>query len=161
MAAKNEHATGPLHAELTLSRVFAAPRELVFKVWTDPAHLARWWGPSMFTTPVCRADARPGGELYIVMRSPQGDEYPMQGVYQEVVRPERLVFTSIAFDGAGGVLLEGLTTITFEKQGGKTRLTMHTAMTGKTPHAAGPLAGMEPGWQQTLDRLGAYVIGMA
>ena len=161
MAAKNEHATEPLHAELTLTRVFDAPRELVFEVWTDPAHLARWWGPAMFTTSECRADARPGGELYIVMRSPQGDEYPLKGVYQEVLRPERLVFTSIALDGTGGVLLEGLTTVTFTEHRGKTEVTVHTAMTGKTPAATGPLAGMEPGWQQTLDRLGAYLIKAA
>ena len=161
MTARDEHVSGPLHAELTLTRVFDAPRELVFKVWTDPAHLARWWGPAMFTAPVCRVDARPGGELYIVMRSPHGDEYPMKGVFQEVVRPERLVFTSIALDGAGNVLLEGLNTITFEEQAGKTKLTMHTAMTGKTPAARGPLAGMEPGWQQTLDRLGVYLIKAA
>jgi uncharacterized protein YndB with AHSA1/START domain len=161
MTARDEHATGPLHAELTLTRVFDAPRELVFQVWTDSAHLARWWGPAMFTSPVCRVDARPGGELYIVMRSPQGDEYPMKGVFQEVVRPERLVFTSIALDGAGNVLLEGLNTITFEEQAGKTKLTMHTAMTGKTPAARGPLAGMGPGWQQTLDRLGVYLIKAA
>lgn len=158
MAARNESGAGLPHAELTLTRVFDAPRELVFKVWTDPAHLARWWGPAMFTISECRADARPGGELYIVMRSPQGDEYPLKGVYQEVLRPERLVFTSIALDGTGGVLLEGLTTVTFAEHRGKTEVTVHTAMTGKTPAAAGPLAGMEPGWQQTLDRLGAYLI---
>lgn len=157
MAAKNEPTTGPQQAELTLSRVFDAPRELVFDVWTDPKHLARWWGPELFTTPVCRVDARPGGELYIVMRGPDGQEYPMKGIYQEVRRPERLSFTNQAMDGSGVLLLEGTTTVDFAAQGGKTRVTVHTVMRAKAPQAGFALAGMEPGWNQTLDRLGTYL----
>lgn len=161
MAAKNEPTTGPQQAELTLSRVFDAPRELVFDVWTDAKHLARWWGPDMFTTPVCRVDARPGGELYIVMRGPDGQDYPMKGIYQEVLRPERLSFTNQAMDGSGVVLLEGTTTVDFAALGGKTRVTVHTVMRAKVPQGAFALAGMEPGWNQTLDRLGAYLGGIA
>lgn len=157
MAARNEHATGPQQAELTLTRVFDAPRELVFDTWTDPKHLARWWGPDMFTTPICRVDARPGGEFYIVMRGPDGQDYPMKGVYQEVVRPERLSFTNLALDGSGVVLLEGTTTASFKVEGGKTRVTVYTMMRAKVPQAAAALAGMEPGWNQTLDRLGVYL----
>lgn len=157
MAAKNEQAAGSPQAELTLTRVFDAPRELVFDVWTDPKHLMQWWGPEKFTTPVCRVDARPGGELYIVMRGPDGQDYPMKGVYQEVRRPERLSFTNIALDGKGVELLEGMTTVTFAPEGGKTRVTVHTVMRGKVPQAAFALAGMEPGWNQTLDRLGSYL----
>jgi len=157
MAARDEQAAAPQQAELTLTRVFDAPRELVFDVWTDPKHLAQWWGPEMFTTPVCRVDARPGGELYIVMRGPDGQDYPMKGVYQEARRPERLSFTNQALDGSGTVLLEGMTTVTFVAEGAKTRVTVHTVMRGKVPQAAFALAGMEPGWNQTLDRLGGYL----
>ncbi|HEU5397896.1 MAG TPA: SRPBCC domain-containing protein [Gammaproteobacteria bacterium] len=157
MAARNEHPTGPQQAELTLTRIFDAPRELVFDVWTDPKHLAQWWGPEMFTTPVCRVDARPGGELYIVMHGPDGQDYPMKGVFEEVRRPERLSFTNQAMDGSGVVLLEGKTAVSFEALGSKTRVTVHTVMRAKVPQAAFALAGMEPGWNQTLDRLGTYV----
>ena len=157
MAARNEPTAGPQQAELTLTRIFDAPRELVFDVWTDPKHLARWWGPELFTAPVCRVDARPGGELYIVMRGPDGQDYPMKGVYQEVRRPERLSFTNQAMDGSGVVLLEGTTTVDFAALGAKTRVTVHTLMRAQVPQAAFALAGMEPGWNQTLDRLGAHL----
>lgn len=157
MAARDEQTAGPQQAELTLTRVFNAPRELVFDVWTDPKHLAQWWGPDCFTNPVCRVDARPGGELYIVMRSPDGQDYPMKGVFQELRRPVRLSFTNRALDGNGVELLEGITTVSFEAEGGKTRVTVHTVMRAKIPQAAAALAGMEPGWNQTLDGLDTYL----
>ena len=87
--------------ELVLTRVFDAPRELVFKAWTDAKRVAQWWGPHQFTNPVCELDARPGGAIRIHMRGPDGTVYPMTGVYQEVVEPERIVFTSAALDAAG------------------------------------------------------------
>jgi len=65
--------------QLVLTRVFDAPRELVFKVWTDPKHVARWWGPHRFTNPVCELDLRPGGAILIHMRGPDGVVYPMTG----------------------------------------------------------------------------------
>ena len=77
--------------ELVITRILDAPRELVFNVWTDPKHLAQWWGPRGFTNPVCEVDPHPGGAIRIHMRGPNGAVHPMTGVYQEVVRPERLV----------------------------------------------------------------------
>jgi len=68
--------------ELVLTRVFDAPRELVFKAWTDPKHVAQWWGPHGFTNPVCELDLRPGGAILIHMRGPDGVVYPMTGTYQ-------------------------------------------------------------------------------
>ena len=79
--------------EFCIARVIHAPRPLVFDAWTDPAHLARWWGPSGFTNPVCEMDVRPGGAHRIVMRSPEGVAYPIKGTFIEVVTPERLVMT--------------------------------------------------------------------
>lgn len=146
-----------LERELTLTRTLAAPRELVFKAWTDPEHLARWWGPAGFTNPVCQVDLRPGGALYIVMRGPDGNDYPMKATFTEVVPPERLVFSSAAVDAAGNSQLEGVTSISFADFGGKTRLTVHTRMKGLVPEAKFMLAGMEPGWNQSLDRLTAEV----
>jgi uncharacterized protein YndB with AHSA1/START domain len=87
--------------EVVITRVFDAPRGLVFKAWTDPKHMAQWWGPRGFTNPICELDARVGGAWRIVMRSPAGIEYPCGGVYREIVEPERLVFTNIATDNDG------------------------------------------------------------
>jgi uncharacterized protein YndB with AHSA1/START domain len=71
--------------ELVITRTFDAPRELVFKAWIDPKHLAQWWGPKYFTNPVCEVDARPGGSLLIHMAGPDGTIYPMRGVFNERV----------------------------------------------------------------------------
>ncbi len=143
--------------ELALTRVFDAPRELVFKVWTDPKHVAQWWGPRGFTNPVCELDLRPGGAILIHMRSPDGIVYPMTGVFQEVVPPERLVFTSAALDSDGNPMFEVLTTVTFAEEGGKTKQILRARVIKKTAQAAPYLAGMEQGWTQSLERLAAYV----
>ena len=141
------------HGELTLVRVFNAPRELVFKAWTDPKHLAQWWGPSNFTNPVCQVDPTPGGAIFIVMRAPDGTEHPMSGVFQEVVAPERLVFSNNALAGDGSYLLEGLTKVYFEDHEGKTKMTLETAVVGLVEMAAQMIEGMETGWSQSLVRL--------
>src|ERR1700730_7092158 len=94
MAPKVEPARESAERELKITRVFDAPREMVFKAWTDPKLLAQWWGPKGFTNPVCELDVRPGGAIRVHMRGPDGTVYPMTGVYQEVVEPERIVFTS-------------------------------------------------------------------
>jgi uncharacterized protein YndB with AHSA1/START domain len=147
-------ATNPLERELTITRVFDAPRELVFAAWTEPAHLKRWWGPNGFTTPACDVDLRVGGSWKIVMRFPDGvNEHIMQAVYREIVPPERIVFTNVALDKDGNRLLEGLTSVTLEDLGGKTKLTLQTRMTGLVPYADRMLEGMETGWSQTLERL--------
>jgi len=154
-------ATGSFKAneeqELVLTRVFDAPRELVFKVWTDPKHVARWWGPHRFTNPVCELDLRPGGAILIHMRGPDGTVYPMTGVYQEILRPERLVFTSSALDASGNPMFEILTTVTFAEENGKTKQILRARVIKRTAQAAPYLAGMEAGWTQSLERLAAYI----
>jgi uncharacterized protein YndB with AHSA1/START domain len=144
--------------ELVITRILDAPRELVFEAWTGPKHMAQWFGPRKFTTPVCELDPRPGGAILIHMRGPDGTVYPMTGVYHEVVRPERLVYMSWV-PNKEKPLFEILTTVTFAEQGGKTKLTMHAKVLKSTPEAAPMLAGMEEGWKQTLDRLGEHVGG--
>ena len=116
--------TEQTNRELTLTRVLEAPRERVFKAWTDPKLLMQWWGPRGFSTPVAELDVQPGGALNIVMEDTdglieKGSRYPMDGVFQEVVEPERLVYTSNAVMD-GKPVLETLTTVTFEEQEGKT-----------------------------------------
>jgi uncharacterized protein YndB with AHSA1/START domain len=157
MPARNDPAAVTATREVTLTRTFNAPRAVVFRAWTDPKHMANWWGPHHFTNPVCELDVRPGGRIYIVMRAPDGTEYPMRGEFREVVEPERLVFFSYAEDRDGTVHLESLTTVTFADQDGKTLLTVHANAVGFTPQAPMMLGGMELGWTQSLDRLAAVV----
>ena len=147
----------PADRELVFTRVLSAPRSRVFKAWTDPKHVAPWWGPHGFTNPVCELDARPGGAIRIHMCGPDGTVYPMTGVYQEIVEPERLVFTSAALDKEGNPLFEVLNTVTFAEQGGKTTQTSRARAVKATAEAAPYLEGMEAGWTQSLERLEAYV----
>jgi len=142
---------------VTLTRIYDAPRELVWRAWTDPKHVAQWFGPKHFTSSVPQLDLRIGGALRIVMHGPDGNDYPMKGVFKEIVPPERLVFSSIAVDKDGNHLLEGETTVILEDAGGKTRLTLHTYAKGLVRIASQMLAGMEAGWSQSLDKLQVLV----
>ena len=143
--------------EVTLTRIFDAPRSLVFEAWTDPVHMAKWWGPESFTNPVCELDTRPGGKIRIDMRAPDGIVYPMIGTFHEIEKPERLVFTTVAQDHKGNALLEGRTTVTFEDLGAKTKITVQSSAIGIAAGAAEMLKGMEYGWTQSLVRLEALV----
>ena len=145
--------------EVTLTRVFDAPVELVWAAWTDPRHMAQWWGPKSFTNPVCELDLRPGGAIRIHMRAPDGTVYPMTGTFEEIVPPKRLVFTSVARDLDGKPLLEGHNIITFEDVGGKTKVTVQSRAVGLVPIAPQMLAGMEAGWTQSLEKLAGLVEG--
>ncbi|MGC1464944.1 MAG: SRPBCC domain-containing protein [Pseudolabrys sp.] len=142
---------------VTIKRTFDAPRALVWTCWTYPKHMAQWFGPQHFTNPVCELDVRPGGALRIVMRTPDGAEYPMKGTFREVVPNERLAFSNIAVDKDGNHLLEGETTVTFAEQGGKTTLTLTAHAVGLVSLAPQMLAGMEAGWTQSIDKLEALV----
>jgi uncharacterized protein YndB with AHSA1/START domain len=157
MDTRSSRAVDAAARELVLTRVFDAPRSLVFKVWTEPNHVAHWWGPNGFTNPVCELDLRPAGAIHIDMRGPDGTVYPMTGFYQEIVEPELLVFTASALDVEGHPLFEVLTTVTFAEQGAKTTLTMHARVVTATPEAAPHIAGMQEGWTQSLERLGEYL----
>jgi uncharacterized protein YndB with AHSA1/START domain/pimeloyl-ACP methyl ester carboxylesterase len=148
--------------ELVITRDFAAPRELVFAAWTDPRNVARWWGPKGFTNPRCEVDARPGGALLIHMRSPEGVIVPVRGTFLEVESPTRLVYRTAAFeDEHGNAQLEVINTVTFEVNGEATRLTLRAEIITATDAVAALLAGMEEGWNQSLDRLTSYVATVA
>jgi uncharacterized protein YndB with AHSA1/START domain len=106
---------------LRLARSFAAPRERVFRAFTTPAQIAKWWGPKGWTVPACTLDARPGGAWRTVMRSPEGKDHIVSGVYREVLPPERLVYTwAWEEDGARGH--ETVVTIELSETPGGTRL---------------------------------------
>src|SRR3972149_4696907 len=102
---------GPSEQELILTRIFDAPRELVFEAWTDPKHVAQWWGPNGFTNTIHEMNVRPGGVWRFVMHGPDGVDYPNKIVYDEIVKPERLVYSHVS-----GPKFQ--TTVTFDEQGG-------------------------------------------
>ena len=154
--------------EHVITRVFDTPRELVFKAWTDPRLVAEWWGPKCFTTPVCEMDVRPGGAYRIVMRSPDGVDYPLKGVYRDVRAPSLLVYTVDVSEHPADwhqLLTEHLQgneadtsqpvlhTITFEPEGSKTRLIVRSTFDSAVLRDAFVKMGMEEGWGQILDKL--------
>jgi uncharacterized protein YndB with AHSA1/START domain len=144
---------------LLLTRVFNAPRSLVFAAWTDPKRLAQWWGPTGFTNPVCELDLKPYGEIRIDMRAPNGTVYPMAGAYREIVAPERLVFTAAALDANGKPLFENLNTVTFaEYDGNKTLITVDVRVLWEGPEGAPYVNGMVEGWSRSMDRLSEFIL---
>lgn len=154
--------TGPDERELVITRVFDAPRELVFRAWTDPRHVARWWGPHGYTNPVCELDARPGGAILIHMRGQDGVMIETKGVFREVSEPERIVLILTNFEDAEGrPQLELLNTVTFAEHEGKTQITLRVVVVKSTPELASSLAGMRQGWNESLDRLAESLRGYA
>ncbi len=140
----------PGRQEIVLRRVLDAPRELVFKTMTDPSLIPNWWGPKGLTTVVEKMDVRPGGAWRFVQRDPDGNEFAFNGVYHEVLPPERLVYT-FEFEGVPGhVLLE---TVTFEELDGKTRLTDRSVFQTVEDRDAMVQSGMESGAKEAMDRL--------
>lgn len=158
MAKGNDQRPKTVGREVHLTHSISAPRGLVFKAWTDPKYLAEWWGPNGFTNPVCEADARPGGEIRIHMRGPDGTVHPMTGVYQELVEPRRLVFLTAALDSGGHPLFEILNTVILAEEAGKTKLMLHARVVKSTDNVDRYLDGMETGWNQSLERLGKFVV---
>ncbi|MEI9959832.1 MAG: SRPBCC domain-containing protein [Limisphaerales bacterium] len=153
MTAKNKAAEDYLGREFVITREFDAPRELVFRTWTDPKHLAQWWGPKGFTNPACEWDVRPGGKIYDVMRSPNGERYPMGGEFRKIVAPEKLIFTTGALDEKGDLLFEFLHTAVFVERNGKTELTLRSRVTMTTAEANKYIGGFDAGMTQSLEKL--------
>lgn len=152
MAGENETAL-PTKRQVTIARVFDAPRELVFDAWNDPKKVAKWWGPDGFTNPRCDWDMRPGGKILVHMRGPDGTIYPMSGTVRVVVKPERIVFDAAAEDASGNALLKSTTTVTFEAQGGKTKITVEANAVSVSEIGPMMLSGMQTGWTQSIERL--------
>jgi uncharacterized protein YndB with AHSA1/START domain len=143
--------------EFLITREFAAPRELVFKAWTDPKHLAEWWGPKGFTNPVCEWDVRVGGKIYDVMRAPNGDEYPMGGEFREIKPPEKLALMCGALDKQGKMIFEFLHEVTFTEEKGKTKMVLRSRVLKTTPDANRYIGGFEMGMSLSLERLAELV----
>jgi uncharacterized protein YndB with AHSA1/START domain len=146
------------------TRIFDAPRELVFSAFTDPKHLSQWWGPNGFSTTTSAFDFRPGGVWRFVMHGPDGRDYQNRVTFDEIVRPERIVYHH-GGDNGGGEAVEPVqfrTAITFEDLGGKTRLIWR----GDFPSAAERDRlireyGADKGLVQTMARLAEFVAAKA
>ena len=162
--------TGNETERMVITRVFDAPRELVWKAWTDPRYVMQWWGPKGFTTPFCTMDFRVGGKFLCCMRSPDGQEFWNGGEYHEIVPHEKIV-SSMYFSDAKGNKVEAAQygieheaidgaydVITFEDLGdGQTKLTF----LGNEPMESATQSGQVEGWHQILDKLAAIVAGLA
>lgn len=157
MAVINDLVNNPAQQEVNITRIFDAPRELVFKLWTSPEYVEKWWGPKDFTNPVCKMNANVGGAIRIVMQGPDGTQYPTHGFFKEIIAPERLVFTSIKEDDHGKAQLELLNTVIFEEENGKTKMIMKAVVVKSTPEACGSVDGMNTGWNQSIDRLSEII----
>ena len=153
--------------ELVLTRVFSAPRKLVFKVWTDPKHVSKWWGPKVFTNPVCEIDLRPGGAFLYVMRSPQGQDFPVQGKFIEIVPNERLVYIDESFkqqdmwkaligskvsSDVDFSTLHLIYTVTFEDHGDETKFTLVARFVSNEVRDAMIGLQMAEGWTESLEK---------
>jgi uncharacterized protein YndB with AHSA1/START domain len=156
--------------EFVISRTFDAPRDLVWKAFTDPERMKQWWGPKGFTVIASKMDLRPGGTYHYGMRAPDGSAMWGKFVYREIVPPERMVLINSFSDEAGGITrhpmapnwpLELLSTFTFEDVGGKTKFTVrwspHNATEEERKVFAASHDSMRGGWGGTMDQLAAYL----
>jgi uncharacterized protein YndB with AHSA1/START domain len=153
--------------ELIIARILDVPRELVWKAWTEPERMKRWWGPKAFTTPVVEIDLRVGGKSFSCMRSPEGKDYCDIGVYQEIIKPRRLVVTDSFADEKGNVVpasyygmsrdwpMELLVTVSFEEWDGKTKLKLKHGNVASI--SAEDFEGMKQGWSESFDKLAGYL----
>ena len=144
--------------ELTLTRLIDAPPAKVYQAWTDPALLTQWFTPPPFTTPHAEMDVRPGGASLVVMRGPDGVEFPNRGVYLEVVENRKLVFTD-AYSKAWEPSAKPFMTVilTFEDEGGKTRYTARVRHWSVEDREAHEKMGFREGWGVATDQLAAIV----
>ena len=144
--------------DLILTRMIDSPPEHVFRAWTEPELMKQWFAPLPWTTPTVETDVRPGGSSLIVMRSPDGVEFPNRGVYLEVVKNQRLVFTD-AYNGAWELAEKPFMTVilTFEEVDGKTKYTAlvrHWTVADREAHEQ---MGFHVGWAMCTEQLAAVV----
>ncbi|MGH2691584.1 MAG: SRPBCC family protein [Actinomycetota bacterium] len=146
--------TTPSDTEIQMTRVFDAPRDLVFEAHSSAEHMEKWWGPRKYETVSAEVDFREGGTWRIVHRGPDGEEYGFHGEFREIVRPERIVWT-FEFEGAPGQV--AVETLTLEEHDGKTTLTATSVAPSKEARDAVLESGMQEGAADTWDRLAEYL----
>jgi uncharacterized protein YndB with AHSA1/START domain len=145
--------TTPSDREIEMTRLFDAPRQLVFDAFTNPAHVPHWFGPRGWSVPVCEIDLRQGGSWRYVLSGPEGEEMGMSGVYKEITPPERIVTTE-SFDDYPG---ESLNTLTLTEEDGKTRYTVTVLYADTETRDAVLASGMSEGAAETLERLAEHL----
>ena len=156
MVATHSEPSATADREIVQTRVFDAPRERVFDAWTDPKHVAEWFGPNGFTTTTHEMDVRPGGKWRFIMHGPDGTDYDNLIVYREVVRPERLAYSHGSGEADDPYQFE--VTVTFADEGGKTNLTMRALFpSAEARDYAVREVGAIEGGRQTLARLAEYL----
>lgn len=143
-------------AEVAFDRVFPVDPATMFRLWTEPGHLAAWWGPRGFTNPVCEFEPRPGGAIFILMQAADGTQHPMGGEVLEITPTSRLVFTARALAPDGHVLLEAHTEAEFLAHERGCRVRLRARGVVHDPAALAMLPGMEQGWSLSLDRLESH-----
>jgi uncharacterized protein YndB with AHSA1/START domain len=148
--ARTEYVIEPGKQEITITRVFDAPRELVFKAFTDPKLVSRWFGPREYATTVDKMDARPGGLWRFVQRDEKGNEFAFHGVHHDVVAPDRIVAT-FEFEGVPGHVL--LQTVNLEPLGQKTRLVEQLVFQSVADRDGMVASGMQRGSDDSMDRM--------
>jgi uncharacterized protein YndB with AHSA1/START domain len=146
--------TTPSDLEIVTTRVFDAPRDLVFEAHTSCEHMANWWGPKRYVIAECEIDFRPGGTWRIVHKGPEGEIPAFQGEFREIVRPERIVWTFEWMGVPGHVSVQ---TATFEEHEGKTTLTARAVFDSVEDRDGMLQSGMEEGAAETYERLDAYL----
>jgi uncharacterized protein YndB with AHSA1/START domain len=147
---ETEYVIEPGKQEITITRSFDAPRELVFKCFTDPKLFARWFGPREYSNKIDKYDARPGGMWRVIQSDAEGHEFGFHGVHHDVVAPERIVAT-MEFEGVPGHVL--LQTTTFEDLSGRTRLVNHIVYESVEDRDGMVAAGMKRGSDDSMDRM--------
>ncbi len=152
--------TLPSDREIAITRILDAPPSLVFDVWTRPEHIPHWWGCSGSTLTVCEIDLRVGGAWRFVLRMADGTDHPFRGIYREIVRPDRLVYTE-CYDAPSIGSPEWLTTVTFEERNGRTFVKSTLLHASKQQRDGHLQAGMEPGMAHTMQRLSDLVASIA
>jgi uncharacterized protein YndB with AHSA1/START domain len=155
--AKTEYVIEPGKQELFITRVFDAPRELVYRAFTDPKLVAQWFGPRKYTTTVDNMDARPGGLWRMVQRDEGGNEFAFHGVHHDVVAPERIVAT-FEFEGVPGHVL--LQTVTFEALGEKTKMVEQLLYQSVADRDGMVGAGMQEGSDESMDQVAELLVKM-
>jgi uncharacterized protein YndB with AHSA1/START domain len=154
-------ASSTAEREIVIERVFDAPRELVWRAWTDPEHVKHWWGPKGFDNQSCASDLRVGGRFQLEMRAPDGNVYPCIGTFREIRKPERLVYDGEATEGhpcGAGIPPHATVTVSFAEQDGQTRLTLHTRFASAERKQAASDARFVVSWNEALDRLADQLV---
>ena len=151
---KTEYTIEPGRQDIVSTVVLDAPRELVFRAYTDPELFARWWGPARYENRIEKFDSRPGGQWRVVQVASDGSEHPFRGVNHDVVAPERICQTFEYEPMAGHVALQ---TATFEPVGNKTRVTAQIVFQSVMDRDGMVASGMKSGADESMERLAALL----